>query len=89
MPGDEILPGAALQTRRAITINAPSDCIWPWLVQMGLRSPAGAGGRRAAPAVPAKGAPVAVSLSLVVELCPLWSNSARRVSDKFSPREGR
>ena len=37
MPGDELLPDAALQTTRAITVNAPSRAIWPWLLQMGPR----------------------------------------------------
>lgn len=42
MPGDEIIPGAALQTTRATTIGAPQDCVWPWLVQMGPRPRGGA-----------------------------------------------
>jgi len=42
MPGDEILPEAALQATRVITINAPPERIWPWLVQMGPRPRAGA-----------------------------------------------
>jgi hypothetical protein len=41
MPGDDVLPHAALQTSRAITIDAPPDAIWPWLVQMGPRPRAG------------------------------------------------
>ena len=35
LPGDELLPGAGLVTTRAITINAPPEAVWPWLVQMG------------------------------------------------------
>ena len=35
LPGDELLPDAGLVTTRAITIDAPSEAIWPWLVQMG------------------------------------------------------
>jgi hypothetical protein len=35
LPGDDLLPGASLVTTRAITINAPPEAIWPWLVQMG------------------------------------------------------
>jgi hypothetical protein len=35
LPGDELLPHAGLVTTRAITIDAPPDAIWPWLVQMG------------------------------------------------------
>jgi hypothetical protein len=42
MPGDEILDDASLQTTRVVTIDAPPDCIWPWLVQMGPRPRAGA-----------------------------------------------
>ena len=42
MPGDDILPDASLQTTRVITVNAPPQSIWPWLVQMGPRPRAGA-----------------------------------------------
>jgi hypothetical protein len=35
LPGDELLPIASLVTTRAITIGAPPEAIWPWLVQMG------------------------------------------------------
>lgn len=42
MPGDEILPDAAIETTRAITIEAPQGCVWPWLVQMGPRPRGGA-----------------------------------------------
>jgi hypothetical protein len=42
MPGDEIVPGATLQTTRAISIDARPEHIWPWLVQMGPRPRAGA-----------------------------------------------
>jgi hypothetical protein len=35
LPGDEILPGAASQNTRAITIAAPPDRVWPWLAQIG------------------------------------------------------
>jgi hypothetical protein len=34
MPGDDILPDAA-STTRAITIAAPAEQVWPWLVQLG------------------------------------------------------
>lgn len=34
MPGDELIPGAG-STTRAITIDAPPDAVWPWLVQLG------------------------------------------------------
>jgi hypothetical protein len=42
MPGDEVLPDATVQTTRAITVDAPPDKVWPWLVQMGPRPRAGA-----------------------------------------------
>lgn len=42
MPGDEVLPDAALQTTRVVTIRTSPDNIWPWLVQMGPRPRAGA-----------------------------------------------
>jgi hypothetical protein len=42
MPGDHIVPEAALQATRAITVNAPAESVWPWLVQMGPRPRAGA-----------------------------------------------
>lgn len=35
LPGDELLPEAGLITTRAVSIAAPPDCVWPWLVQMG------------------------------------------------------
>lgn len=37
LPGDELLPDAAGQITHGITIEAPPDAIWPWLVQMGCR----------------------------------------------------
>ena len=35
MPGDHLLPSAAVVTTRAVTVNAPPSAVWPWLVQMG------------------------------------------------------
>jgi hypothetical protein len=35
LPGDEIVSSPVLQTTRAITIDAPPEAVWPWLVQMG------------------------------------------------------
>lgn len=35
LPGDELLPDAGLVTTRAVTIDAPPEAVWPWLVQMG------------------------------------------------------
>ncbi|HEY1296923.1 MAG TPA: hypothetical protein VGJ60_27920 [Chloroflexota bacterium] len=34
LPGDDLLPNA-LQSTRAITIDAPPEAVWPWLAQMG------------------------------------------------------
>jgi hypothetical protein len=34
MPGDQLIPDAA-STTRAITITAPPEQVWPWLVQLG------------------------------------------------------
>ena len=34
MPGDDLLPDAA-STTRAITIAAPPEQVWPWLLQLG------------------------------------------------------
>jgi hypothetical protein len=35
LPGDELTPHPRVQTTRAITIDAPPEDVWPWLVQMG------------------------------------------------------
>jgi len=35
MPGDEVLTRPAYASTRAITIGAPPDHVWPWLVQVG------------------------------------------------------
>ena len=35
LPGDELLPHAQFRSTRAITIDAPPDAVWPWLVQVG------------------------------------------------------
>jgi len=35
LPGDAIVPKANYETTRAITIDAPGDAVWPWLVQLG------------------------------------------------------
>jgi hypothetical protein len=37
MPGDEIVPKASFNATRAITIDAPPDEVWPWIVQIGYR----------------------------------------------------
>ena len=35
LPGDELVPGPAVQSTRAVTIDAPADAVWPWLAQIG------------------------------------------------------
>ena len=34
LPGDELIPNASSITH-AITIDAPLDCVWPWLAELG------------------------------------------------------
>jgi hypothetical protein len=35
MPGDELVSHPSFNTTRAITIDAPPEDVWPWLVQIG------------------------------------------------------
>jgi hypothetical protein len=35
IPGDDLIPHPDVVTNHAITIDAPPECVWPWLVQMG------------------------------------------------------
>jgi hypothetical protein len=35
LPGDEMVPGPAVQSTRAVTIDAPVEAVWPWLAQLG------------------------------------------------------
>lgn len=35
LPGDGVVPGRTYVATRAITINAPPEDVWPWIVQMG------------------------------------------------------
>ena len=35
MAGDRIVPEAPFNATRAITIEAPPERVWPWIVQMG------------------------------------------------------
>jgi len=35
LPGDELVPQPKIQSTRAITIEAPVEDVWPWLVQLG------------------------------------------------------
>lgn len=36
MPGDELVAGAQFNPTRAVTIEAPPEDVWPWLVQVGF-----------------------------------------------------
>ena len=36
LPGDEIVPRPLWASTRAITIDAPPEQVWPWVVQMGF-----------------------------------------------------
>jgi hypothetical protein len=35
LPGDDVKPEAGIQVTHAITINAPAETVWQWLVQIG------------------------------------------------------
>ena len=35
MPGDEVVPKSSFTATRAITIDAPPEAVWPWLMQLG------------------------------------------------------
>jgi hypothetical protein len=35
LPGDEFVPDALYRLDHAVTIHAPADSVWPWLVQLG------------------------------------------------------
>jgi hypothetical protein len=37
MPGDDLVPTASFNATRAVTIDAPTELVWPWIVQMGYR----------------------------------------------------
>jgi hypothetical protein len=36
LPGDDLVEAAQASDTRGITIEAPADLVWPWLVQMGF-----------------------------------------------------
>lgn len=36
MPGDEIVGGPSFNATRAVTITAPAEVIYPWIVQIGV-----------------------------------------------------
>ena len=35
LPGDAVVPVPRFQATRAVTIDAPPEAVWPWLVQIG------------------------------------------------------
>jgi hypothetical protein len=35
LAGDELVPAPSSETTRAVTVGAPSDEVWPWVVQLG------------------------------------------------------
>lgn len=35
LPGDDLMPDAQYRSTRAISIDAPPEAVWPWLVQVG------------------------------------------------------
>lgn len=35
LPGDDLVETPEVRTTRAITLGAPPDAVWPWIVQMG------------------------------------------------------
>jgi hypothetical protein len=37
MPGDQFAPHPIFNATRAVTIDAPPEAVWPWLVQIGYR----------------------------------------------------
>jgi hypothetical protein len=37
LPGDDRTPHPRVQSTRAVTIDAPPEQVWPWLLQMGDR----------------------------------------------------
>jgi hypothetical protein len=36
LPGDDRTPRPRVQGTRAVTIGAPPERVWPWLMQMGI-----------------------------------------------------
>jgi hypothetical protein len=36
LPGDELVPEPTMSDTRGITVNAPPEAVWPWLVQLGF-----------------------------------------------------
>ena len=59
LPGDELVPEPTACDTRGLTIDAPPEAVWPWLVQMGY----GRGGWYSYDAVDMKGASSGTILS--------------------------
>ena len=36
MPGDDVVAVPTFSATRAVTVNAPSEAVWPWLLQIGF-----------------------------------------------------
>jgi hypothetical protein len=36
MPGDDVVPAPTFNATRAVTVHAPGEAIWPWIVQIGF-----------------------------------------------------
>jgi hypothetical protein len=37
LPGDELVPHPKAVSTRAVTIDAPPEVVWPWIVQVGMK----------------------------------------------------
>lgn len=37
LPGDELVARPGFSATRAVTVKAPAEAVWPWIVQMGYR----------------------------------------------------
>src|SRR4249920_137500 len=37
MPGDAVVPVSHFTATRAVTIGAPPEAVWPWIMQVGFR----------------------------------------------------
>ncbi len=35
LPGDDLVPSPTMELTHGVTIHAPPDQVWPWLVQLG------------------------------------------------------
>jgi hypothetical protein len=37
MPGDDVITDPSFKATRVVTVNAPAESIWPWIVQIGCK----------------------------------------------------